>query len=76
MLRKTTTATQFAKTLIELQHPTLDKSYIEPEDVNPLLLLDGEKALLNDNTIQKQLHLYALYYSILLKVFIFLGVLF
>ncbi len=45
---KTTTATQFAKTIIELQHPTLGKSYIELADVDPLLLLDGEKPLLID----------------------------
>ncbi len=45
---KTTTATQFAKTVIELQHPTLGKSYIELADVDPLLLLDGEKPLLID----------------------------
>ncbi|WP_407412897.1 ATP-binding protein [Methanobrevibacter sp.] len=45
---KTTTATQFAKTIIELQHPTLGKSYIELVDVDPLLLLDGEKPLLID----------------------------
>ena len=45
---KTTTATQFAKTVIELQHPTLGKSYIELADVDPLLLLDGKKPLLID----------------------------
>ena len=45
---KTTTASQFAKTIIELQHPTLGKSYIELADVDPLLLLDGEKPLLID----------------------------
>ena len=45
---KTTTATQFAKTIIEFQHPTLGKSYIELADVDPLLLLDGEKPLLID----------------------------
>ena len=45
---KTTTATQFAKTIIELQHPTLGKSYIELADVDPLLLLEGEKPLLID----------------------------
>ena len=45
---KTTTATQFAKTIIELQHPTLGKSYIELADVDSLLLLDGEKPLLID----------------------------
>ena len=45
---KTTTATQFAKTIIELQHPSLGKSYIELADVDPLLLLDGEKPLLID----------------------------
>ena len=45
---KTTTATQFAKTIIELQHPTLGKSYIELADVDPLLLLDGKKPLLID----------------------------
>ena len=45
---KTTTAMQFAKTIIELQHPTLGKSYIELADVDPLLLLDGEKPLLID----------------------------
>jgi len=45
---KTTTAMQFAKTIIELQHPTLGKSYIELADVDPLLLLDGEKPLLVD----------------------------
>lgn len=45
---KTTTATQFAKTIIELQHPTLGKSYIELADVDPLLLLDGEKPVLVD----------------------------
>ena len=45
---KTTTATQFAKTIIELQHPKLGKSYIELADVDPLLLLDGEKPLLID----------------------------
>ena len=45
---KTTTATQFAKTVIELQHPTLGKSYIELAEVDPLLLLDGEKPLLID----------------------------
>ena len=45
---KTTTATQFAKTVIELQHPTLGKSYIELADVDPLLVLDGEKPLLID----------------------------
>lgn len=45
---KTTTATQFVKTIIELQHPTLGKSYIELADVDPLLLLDGEKPLLID----------------------------
>lgn len=45
---KTTTATQFAKTIIELQHPTLGKSYIELADVDPLLLLEGEKPLLVD----------------------------
>lgn len=39
---KTTTATQFAKTIIELQHPTLGKSYIELADVDPLVLLEGE----------------------------------
>ena len=39
---KTTTATQLAKTIIELQHPKLGKSYIELADVNPLLLLDRE----------------------------------
>ena len=45
---KTTTATQFAQTIIELQHPTLGKSYIELADVDPLLLLEGEKPLLID----------------------------
>ena len=45
---KTTTATQFANTIIELQHPTLGKSYIELADVDPLLLLEGEKPLLID----------------------------
>ncbi|MBQ6511845.1 ATP-binding protein [Methanobrevibacter sp.] len=45
---KTTTATQFAKTLIELQHPALGKSYIELADVDPLLLLEGAKPLLID----------------------------
>ena len=45
---KTTTATQFAKTVIELQHPTLGKSYIELAEVDSLLLLDGEKPLLID----------------------------
>ena len=45
---KTTTSTQFAKTIIELQHPKLGKSYIELADVDPLLLLDGEKPLLID----------------------------
>jgi len=45
---KTTTATQFAKTIIELQHPTLGKSYIELADVDPLVLLEGEKPLLID----------------------------
>ena len=45
---KTTTATQFAKTIIELQHPKLGKSYIELADVGPLLLLEGEKPLLID----------------------------
>lgn len=45
---KTTTATQFAKTIIELQHPTLGRSYMELADVDPLLLLDGEKPLLID----------------------------
>ena len=45
---KTTTATQFAKTIIELQHPTLGKSYIELADVDPLLLLEGKKPLLID----------------------------
>ena len=45
---KTTTATQFAKSVIELQHPTLGKSYIELADVDPLLLLEGEKPLLVD----------------------------
>ena len=45
---KTTTAIQFAKTVIELQHPTLGKSYIELADVDPLLVLDGEKPLLID----------------------------
>ena len=45
---KTTTATQFAKTVIELQHPTLGKSYIELADVDPLVLLEGEKPLLID----------------------------
>ena len=39
---KTTTATQFAKTIIELQHPTLGKSYIELADVDSLVLLEGE----------------------------------
>ena len=45
---KTTTASQFARTIIELQHPTLGKSYIELADLDPLLLLDGEKPLLVD----------------------------
>jgi hypothetical protein len=45
---KTTTATQFAKSIIELQHPTLGKSYIELADADPLLLLDKEKPLLID----------------------------
>lgn len=45
---KTTTATQFAKTIIELQHPTLGKSYIDLADTDPLLLLEGEKPLLID----------------------------
>lgn len=45
---KTTTATQFAKSIIELQHPTLGSSYIELADADPLLLLDGEKPLLID----------------------------
>ncbi|MBQ9025693.1 MAG: ATP-binding protein [Methanobrevibacter sp.] len=45
---KTTTASQFAKSIIELQHPTLGKSFIELADVDPLLLLDREKPLLID----------------------------
>jgi len=45
---KTTTATQFANTIIELQHPKLGKSYIELADVDPLVLLDGKKPLLID----------------------------
>ena len=45
---KTTTATQFAKSIVELQHPTLGKSYIELADADPLLLLDQEKPLLID----------------------------
>ena len=45
---KTTTATQFAKSIIELQHPTLGKSYIELADADPLLLLDKKKPLLID----------------------------
>ena len=45
---KTTTASQFAKKIVELQHPTLGKSYIELAENDPLLLLDGEKPLLID----------------------------
>ena len=45
---KTTTASQFAKTIIELQHPTLGSSYIELAENNPLLLFEGEKPLLID----------------------------
>lgn len=45
---KTTTATRFAKTVVELQHPTLGESYIELAETDPLILLDGEKPLLID----------------------------
>lgn len=45
---KTTTATQFAKTIIELQHPTRGKSYIDLAETDPILLLDGEKPILVD----------------------------
>lgn len=45
---KTTTATQFAKSIIELHHPTMGKSYIELADTDPLSLLDEEKPLLID----------------------------
>lgn len=45
---KTTTASQFVKTIIELQHPTLGGSYIELVENDPLLLLEGEKPLLID----------------------------
>lgn len=45
---KTTTASQFAKTIIELQHPTLGESYIDLVDNDPLLLFEGEKPILID----------------------------
>lgn len=45
---KTTTASQFAKTIIEFQHPTLGKAYRELVDNDPLLLFDGEKPILFD----------------------------
>ena len=45
---KTTTAIQFAKSIIELQHPTKGKSYIELAETDPLLLLEGEKPVLID----------------------------
>ena len=45
---KTTTASQFANKTIELQHPTLGKSYIELSQTEPLLLFEGKKPLLID----------------------------
>ena len=45
---KTTTASQYAKTIIELQNSKLGKSYIELADTDPLILLEGEKPLLID----------------------------
>lgn len=45
---KTTTAKQYCKSLIELQHPINGKSYLKLADTNPIELLKGEKPLLID----------------------------
>ena len=45
---KTTTASQFAKRIIELHHPILGKSYMELSQTVPLSLFEGEKPLLLD----------------------------
>lgn len=45
---KTTTAKQFAKTIIELQNPKLSESYLLLADTDPIELLKGEKPVLID----------------------------
>lgn len=45
---KTTTAKQQCKSLKELQHPVLGKSYLKLADTNPIELLKGEKPMLID----------------------------
>jgi len=45
---KTTTAKRQCKSLKELQHPVLGKSYLKLADTNPIELLKGEKPMLID----------------------------
>ncbi len=45
---KTTTAKKFAKTIVELQDPEYKDNYLKMIDVNPYLILEGEKPLLID----------------------------
>lgn len=45
---KTTTASQHAKTIIELQHPIYGDNYLKMADTDPLELLNSEKPLLID----------------------------
>lgn len=45
---KTTTAKQFAKSILELQNPDKTESYLKLADVKPSLLLEGEKPRLID----------------------------
>lgn len=45
---KTTSAKQVANSIVEMQHPTNSKNYIELAKTQPQLLLDGEKPRLID----------------------------
>jgi len=45
---KTTTATQFAKSVLEMQNPDLQSNYIELANTKPSLLLNGDKPRLID----------------------------
>lgn len=45
---KTTSAKQFAKSILEMQNPDLQDNYIELADTKPSLLLEGEKPRLID----------------------------
>ena len=46
--RKTTSAKQIAKSVLEMQNPDLQENYIELANTKPSLLLEGDKPRLID----------------------------